>query len=143
MHTYDLQPEWKAQYSRFSYGTRAIGSIPFGINKLSMLCFYLRLAPHRNFRIICHLCITYIIIVYSAVSIINIFGCAPLSGGWSLDPTLHARCITNTGLYYFTAYNNTMLDILLLVLPIPIVLQLRLGWRVKLCLVGMFTMGFL
>lgn len=35
------------------------------------------------------------------------------------------------------------MDILLLILPIPIVLQLRLGWRVKLCLVGMFTMGFL
>lgn len=108
-----------------------------------MLFFYLHLVPNPNFRLICYISITYVILMYTALSLVNIFGCKPISGGWNHDPSLHTTCIAGTTYYYFMSVNNTLTDILLLILPIPVLLQLRLSIRAKLGLVVMFSMGFL
>lgn len=120
-----------------------LGGIPFGLNKVSMLCFYLRLAPHPNFRILCYLFMTFLILLHSGFVLINLAGCYPIAGGWNHDRSFHAKCITNTTFYYTMSFSGTTTDILLLGLPIPILLQLKVPKMVKLGLVVMFTMGFL
>lgn len=108
-----------------------------------MLFFYLRLAPHPNFRIICYISIVYIILSCSAVILVNIFGCDPISAGWNRDPTLQYTCIFTDGFFYFAGGNNLATDILLIILPIPILLPLQLPMRTKLGLVAMFSTGIL
>lgn len=108
-----------------------------------MLFFYLRLATERHFRIICHLSIAYITLSSTAILLVNLFGCAPISGSWDRRPSTHSVCITTPLFYYVAETNNAFTDLLLIVLPIPILVRLQLEWRVKLGLVAMFTMGFL
>lgn len=147
---YDLPPLNTLVASRlltyplqYAYCVRVLGGIPFGLNKVSMLCFYLRLAPHPNFRILCYFSITFLILLQSTFVLINLAGCYPIAGGWNHDRSLHAKCITNTTFYYVMSFSGSTTDTLLLALPIPILLQLQVPKMVKLGLVVMFTMGFL
>lgn len=162
MHTSDIRPEWVPTLSKVPfaaifflapsfiyihvqiiYTCSAVGSIPFALNKLSMLNFYLHLVPNSNFRLVCHLSITYVVLVFTALVLVSTFGCWPMSGGWNHDPSFHSTCVTNSIYHYFMTVNNTLTDILLLLLPIPVLLQLRLSVRAKLGLIAMFTMGFM
>lgn len=128
---------------QFSYTSVAIASVSFSVTKASVILFFLRLATERSYRIVCYLAITYITMYTSSSLMINLFGCKPISGGWDRRPTNPSVCVTNSGYYYYATTSNAAMDVMLLVLPIPIVLRLRLAWRVKLGLVAMFSMGFL
>lgn len=108
-----------------------------------MLCFYLRLAPHPRFRMICYFSLLYILLVTIAVTLTNAFNCTPIEGGWNRDPSFHSKCISSKAFAYFPLANNSITDILLMILPIPILMRLQLGWKSKLGLVLMFTAGFL
>lgn len=130
-------------HSQISFATIVIGSMPYIFTKTSMLCFYLRLAPHPTFRILCYLSAAYIILSSSAATFVNLFGCSPISGGWDREPSLHSTCVTNSTFYYFSAVNNMATDVLLLGLPIPILVRLQLRTRVKFCLITMFSTGSL
>lgn len=120
-----------------------LGCLPGLCTKLSVLCFYLGLAQHSKFRAICYFFMAYLITIYSILVLIAIFGCSPISGSWDSETGLHATCITNETFYYTIACNNTMADIFVLLLPIPILLQLKQRTRAKLALITMFKMGFL
>lgn len=52
-------------------------------------------------------------------------------------------CVTTTAWYMGCRANIIFTDVLLLVLPLPIVIRLRVGWVVKMGLVAMFSLGFL
>lgn len=108
-----------------------------------MLFFYLRLATERTLRAICHTIIIIVSVSSGFILLLNLFGCTPVSGAWDRLPSAHSVCITGRPFYYYTAVSNIVIDVLLLLLPIPILFRLRLGWRVKLGLVAMFSMGFL
>lgn len=161
MHGSSIRPEWGPEYSKvrfttisfllstpiyvplqLAYAVTGIANIPFALNKLSMLHFYLHLVPNPNFRRICHISIAYLILVYTSITLINWFGCSPISAAWNHDPSIPSTCITKNTYHYVNAVNNTITDILLLVLPIPVLLQLRLSMRAKLGLIVMFSMGF-
>ncbi|KAL0635210.1 hypothetical protein Q9L58_005856 [Maublancomyces gigas] len=142
MHGSSIRPEWRPEYSMLAYAATGIANIPFALNKLSMLHFYLHLVPNPNFRRICHISIAYLIIIYTSITLINWFGCSPISAAWKHDPSIPSTCITKNTYHYVNAVNNTITDILLLVLPIPVLLQLRLSMRAKLGLIVMFSMGF-
>lgn len=117
--------------------------LAFLFTKTSMLFFYLRLATEPRFRIICYLSIAYTTLSSIAVLLVNLFGCTPISGSWDRRPSDHSICITTPAFYYCSEISNAFTDLLLIVLPIPILVRLQLRWQVKLGLVAMFTMGFL
>lgn len=108
-----------------------------------MLCFYLRFATSRRFRIVVWLSIAYTGLTTTATLLVNLFGCAPLSGAWDRRAGHPSVCITTEEFYFYSTASNMLTDIMLLLLPIPILLALSLGWKVKLGLVAMFSMGFL
>lgn len=108
-----------------------------------MLCFYLRLAPQPTFRKVCLSIIIYILSSSTAVTLLNLFSCTPVRGGWDHSPELGAKCIDASKFYYFYCSMSVVTDILLMVLPIPILLRLQLRRKVKYGLVAMFATGTL
>lgn len=104
------------------------------------MCFYLRFATSRCFRILCWLAIWYLALTTTAVLLINLFGCAPVSGAWDRSAANPSVCVTTTAWYITGRANIIFTDVVLLLLPIPIVARLRLGW---LGLVAMPAPGFL
>lgn len=85
----------------------------------------------------------YIVCMSTAMFLVNIFGCDPIYAGWTNDPTLKAKCVNKPALYMTSGVNNLVTDVILLILPIPILMRLNLSWRRLLGLVFVFSMGFL
>lgn len=161
MHTRDIKPEWVLPYGKvnssyppllstnthrclqISYASVAIATVCLSFTKVSMILFYLQLATERTYRIVCYLSIAYITLCSTSSLLVNLFGCAPISGAWDRRASNPSVCITTSSFYFYSNITNVVTDVMLLVLPIPILLRLRLEWKVKLGLIAMFSMGFL
>lgn len=74
-----------------------------------------------------------------------IFSCRPVAGFW--DKTIDSSCsITNkigttTGFFYVNAAGTLVIDIVVLVLPVPTIWNLKLRRRQKWAIFGIFAVG--
>lgn len=112
--------------------------------KASMIWFYLRLAPHPTFRIICYLSIAIMTICWGLIFLVNTFGCYPMAGGWNrLSPHFSSQCITTGWFFRLSVAYNLTTDLIVVLLPIPILMRMQLQIKAKIGLVFTFSMGFL
>ncbi|TFB01317.1 hypothetical protein CCMA1212_007082, partial [Trichoderma ghanense] len=89
------------------------------ITKLSLLFLYLDIFPQRKFRVICWAMIIQIAAGLVALSFTTIFQCTPYGqSGW-----------------------NTLMDVVVLVLPIPVMLKLQMNRRAKISILTVFVLG--
>ena len=65
--------------------------------------------------------------------------CIPISGSW--DKTVKAQCINNDRFWVAYGIGNIITDVMVLVLPIPSILALKLNRRDKVLLCGIFLLG--
>lgn len=125
-----------------TYAVCVLATVCFAFTKLAMIAFYLRFATSPRFRAVCLAAMAYMALTQTTTALVNLFGCRPISGGWDRRPENPSVCVTTRNFYVYASASSIWTDIMLLVLPIPILLRLRLGWKAKLGLVGMFSMGF-
>lgn len=51
------------------------------------------------------------------------------------------HCVNMTAFFYANSVSDVLLDMAILAMPVPLVWGLRLGWRRKLAVGGMFALG--
>jgi hypothetical protein len=114
------------------------------VTKLSILAFYLRIFTDRTFKRLTYgmmaICTAYMF----ATIIATIWQCTPLSyvwTGWSGETEGH--CIDVFVLTWIATSLNILLDILIILLPIPHLLKLTLSRKKKIQIVSMFCVGLL
>jgi len=110
--------------------------------KVSLLVFYLRLFPQRKFRIACWIVLAYILAGSIAWLFTLFFQCLPISANWNIyakDPNCHNVQI----IQYLSAAMHISQNLLILLLPLPIVVKLKVDLRKKVSLVAMFSLGAL
>lgn len=110
--------------------------------KLTFLFQYYRIMSVSNLR---WLFLTAIIIVAmwgTSQAIMPFIQCIPLKGVW--DPRVKAKCTPNTlTLWFFNGVFNIVTDIVIMILPLPIIWKLELPRSQKFILIGIFCLGFL
>ena len=110
--------------------------------KLSVLHLYNHLFHvEPAFRIA--VIVTYVLNVAWGVAFFfgYIFKCWPITDYWmTANGTGH--CLHYTFNYAF-AISNVILDVLILIMPLPVVWSLRMAWRQKLAVSGIFLLGSL
>ena len=98
--------------------------------KMSILILYLRLfAVNRIFRYLTWSTMLFVVGYLSANLFTQIFGCSPRSKYWNPDIPGHCINYTKAGLAYGSM--NIASDLLIFVLPLPIVWRLKLSRREK------------
>ncbi|KAI5465071.1 hypothetical protein BGZ63DRAFT_351646 [Mariannaea sp. PMI_226] len=112
------------------------------LSKLSVLTFYRRIFRFSSIwwpiNILTGLCIIWILIR----TFFTIFRCSPVRAYWI--KSIQARCMTHVKEYYFaTDLTHTLLDTLILALPIFEVVRMKLPPGQKIAVVGLFASGFL
>lgn len=114
------------------------------VTKLSILAFYLRIFTDRTFKRMTYgmmgICTAYLV----ATVIATIFQCTPVSYMWtSWSGETEGHCIDVFVLTWIATSLNILLDVLIILLPIPHLLKLTLNRKKKIQIVSMFCVGLL
>ncbi|CAF9915440.1 MAG: hypothetical protein HETSPECPRED_002489 [Heterodermia speciosa] len=109
--------------------------------KLSVLFFYGRIFPQRQFRIICILVGIVCIAWFIAYIFLFFFTCIPFAYYWDKSiPGGHCMNENHIG-YYGTTPPDILTNIVLLVLPIPYLWKLQMRKAKKIAITAIFVLG--
>lgn len=115
-----------------------------GCTKITILCLYLKVFPSKGFRTICFVTIGVCIVFALVFSLGTVFHCWPVSYGWTgWTGETKGHCINFNAFAWAHAIVNIILDLFVIILPIPQLLRLALGTRRKVHVILMFSVGFL
>lgn len=110
-----------------------------GFTKLVFCFLYLRIFPQAY--------MTRIVIAVALISGIGslafaigtVFQCLPVDKAW--NHSIPGSCVNNTGFWYSHAAFNTFMDIVIYLLPIPMIRTLKLARGQKTGLISIFCLG--
>ncbi|KAF2476742.1 uncharacterized protein BDR25DRAFT_278059 [Lindgomyces ingoldianus] len=110
-----------------------------GLTKTAILVQYLRVFPTRTFQIWCWAFI-FIVVAYTIATVFAcIFVCIPVQSFWNGDP--NGKCINELASWFSNAAINIVTDLMIIVLPMPVIKNLNLARRQKKLLMGIFAFG--
>ncbi|KAE8161894.1 hypothetical protein BDV40DRAFT_266587 [Aspergillus tamarii] len=107
--------------------------------KISILLLYRRIFTVRSFRIASLITGGLVISWCLAVFITVLLQCRPIALNW--NKALEGTCIDPKQFFFGNAISNLLIDVVILALPIPMVLQLQLRLSQKLTVLGIFLLG--
>jgi len=134
---------------RLGYG------IALGFVKLSILFFYRAIASQVTFRRLVNTTIGFVCLYTFASTVASIFQCEKPSDSWNTTGYFNSfdrnpktkpqkfKCYDPIRLWVFSAAVNLLTDVIILLLPIPALLSLRVPMSKRLALVGIFSIGIM
>ncbi|KAK4157168.1 hypothetical protein C8A00DRAFT_11927 [Chaetomidium leptoderma] len=139
-HALDIDPNVVVAMSRAGWYSIIWYMLSLLATKASILLLYLRVLSFRHSRYVVYALLAMVIVANGIFSLSLVFtACKPLHAFW--DPVPDAWCrpqrdfFINTGLHIAT-------DVLMYVLPLPVIVRLRVELRQKLALYGILALGF-
>lgn len=139
-----LSPEQITNFGRFFYIEEIIYIADVSILKLSFLFFYMRIFPGTTIRwlllgTVAVNCLSGVVFTFVAI-----FQCTPISYFWEQWEQKHVgACININAFGWSNAAFSIGLDLWMLALPLWQIKGLQLGWKKKLGVAVMFSMGTL
>ncbi|KAJ6259583.1 Tyrosinase [Drechslerella dactyloides] len=107
--------------------------------KLSILSFYRGLSPTKKYRYAVKIVTAFVVLWTTAAIFAHIFECPDPSKAWSL--TFPQGCVSLPALYYSSAAVNIASDVAILLLPIPVIHNLRISRRRRASLIAILSVG--
>lgn len=123
--------------------------------KLSILFFYRAIASQRTFRRLINTTIIFIALYTLAAVLAAMFQCRNPADSWSTvnyfaqfdgNPDTKEEkfaCYDTTKLWIFCGAANLLSDVVILLLPIPALLSLRVPMSKRIALIGIFSVGIM
>lgn len=129
-----------ADRSQVPYIVSAVYQLCDGFTKLSLLVFYLQISPQKWWRVSVWGTIVFVTLSTTVLTLMLFIHCDPVARGYDLTIT-RGKCLNVGILYMLTAVQNIVTDLILFGLPIPMVLQLRMGMFQKVGAIFIFAIG--
>lgn len=111
-----------------------------GFVKISLLTFYLHLSPQKWFRTAVWASIVVVALYTIVITFMMFFNCSPPQKQFDFSIT-GGSCIDAAILYMATAVSNIITDVMLFLLPIPMVYQLHMPRPQKAGAIIVFGIG--
>ena len=113
--------------------------------KLAILLLYLNLFHvKKGFRYLCYAMMAFVVCYCVIFFFIEIFDCNPVEKVWhSLTYTGKATCFDYNMIEFVIGGFNIGTDVMIFILPVPMVLQLKMDVKRKVGLLVVFSTGVL
>ena len=109
--------------------------------KLSVLMFYRRVFGITRAKLIIYWIVGALLVGwFVAINFLNLFACTPVAKSW--EHNLPGSCTDSKMDLIGTAIPNIFTDLILLILPMPVLWRLQMGLSRKLALAGVFAVGY-
>lgn len=142
MHEVDLTTANKAEALKYWYITQITYKSCINLTKASILFLYIRIFGNiRWFRYACMALLTVVCMYCVASVVVTIFQCTPVERTW--DRTFNGTCIDTKTFWYANAGFSIATDLMILIIPLPLVWGLQLPIIQKLALMAVFLIGSL
>lgn len=114
------------------------------LTKISILFFYLRIFPQRKFRWTCYGVMAWVASSGIIFIFMQIFQCLPVPFAWEgwLGTFGPHSCLNVHALTYTAAAFSIMQDVVILIMPLPLLWNLNTGLRQRVDIGIMFSLGF-
>ncbi|KAJ3521660.1 hypothetical protein NM208_g13195 [Fusarium decemcellulare] len=140
IHAWELSLDDYNTGSKFMVISPILYAVCTGGSKMSLVLFYRKLSPQRWWKwsvyFIFFLVAGYNVAIFFAV----IFGCRPFKKHWDVRVT-EGSCVNRPAIYICTAALGIASDLVLLVMPMPMIARLQMPPRQKAGLVLLFGIG--
>ncbi|KAL8382253.1 hypothetical protein RB595_006170 [Gaeumannomyces hyphopodioides] len=139
-HIGTLPPGGFKEYLKAFFVSIQLYNVAIATVKFAFLAQYYRIMTVTSMRRAV-LIVSAIVGAWSVSQIImGLVTCTPVSGFW--DPTPETVCLPELPTWYANAIGNIIADIMIIVLPLPMIKGLKLPRSQKLVLAGIFCLGF-
>lgn len=141
-HIYDLQAHNAENLLFWTYLCQIFWATATFFVKVSILCLYLRIFPLRPFRLAVFATMALLIICYLIIVFMTAFQCVPTSAIWQMH-TIDAKCLNIFGVATASAATNIAVEVIILILPLPVLKTLKVDGRRKISLYMLFSAGII
>ncbi|RAH60210.1 hypothetical protein BO85DRAFT_391675, partial [Aspergillus piperis CBS 112811] len=140
VHEWDLTP---TVYNR-TLRVILLGAIMYipalGLSKISLIILYYRLSDmQRNWRITLWGMTAFVVAYMIVLECLFLFTCEPVHKSWY--PDIDGRCWSKAPIFMAGVVASMFIDLVLLVMPLPIVLKLQMTSKKRFGLILMFGLG--
>ncbi|KAJ8127381.1 hypothetical protein O1611_g6256 [Lasiodiplodia mahajangana] len=140
-HSWDLQtPGEVVAYFKNFYVNITLYNVGLLVVKLTFLTQYYRVLVLKRFQTVCIVAMITVGAWGLSQIFVGLLICTPVAGFW--DTTVDAKCVPVPLQWYINAGGNIVTDIIVFVLPLPVLVHLKLPRVQRLSLVGIFSFGF-
>lgn len=134
------EPEAMSAWAKSLFIAQFFYGILIPLAKSSILLLYLRLfSIHAWFRYTTYGLLAYVWLWGISEALVSIFQCHPVAYQW--DKKLNGTCIDQLSYYRWVSLPNVIHDVIMLVLPLPVVWKLQTDARRKIALTVVFLIG--
>jgi hypothetical protein len=135
-----LEPEDKFETMKYFYMAQVTYKTAINLSKVCILLLYLRIFNKvRWFKWACWAILTCVTCYCIASTMATIFQCKPINRVF--DKSIPGTCIDNSKFWYANAGFSIATDIIILLLPMPLVYQLHVPIAQKVALIAVFALG--
>ncbi|KAI0445058.1 hypothetical protein F4803DRAFT_548469 [Xylaria telfairii] len=131
-------------FNQTLYVSEILGYFPLTLTKVSILLFYRRIFRGQVFSTITVHLIVLSVLWGVSFFFATLFICIPTHYSWTATqgtPDFAAHCYDPSPMFYGSAVSNMIVDILILLIPAPMVWKLNMSKRQKIAVVGIFLLG--
>ena len=133
-------PDTLVQWAKCLFALDYLYVVAVALPKLAILFFYLRIFVKRPYKIITYALIGIIVSHLISEIVASALQCSPVAFDW--DKTIHGgHCFDQIAYYRWVTLPNIITDIIMLVLPLPLVWTLHLPQNRKIGLTFVFLTG--
>ncbi|KAL3488272.1 hypothetical protein BJX62DRAFT_180806 [Aspergillus germanicus] len=146
-HIWDVPLDWLPTVSKLNLTFQILFSLSCSITKLSLLWFCKRLlgagskglsSPYNIAMIIGMV----VVGLSSALFILfSIFQCLPIHAYWDLEPQYSYHCLNDGAIVFSASVINIFTDVLVTILPMPLIWNLKLPTRQRVAVISIFALG--
>ncbi|EWC48951.1 hypothetical protein DRE_00256 [Drechslerella stenobrocha 248] len=145
-HIWDVRPQEWVVIRQYQFASQLLFTYSVALAKASVLIFYMRFCTTRKFKVAIWVTAGLLTSWVIGMSGLIIFQCHPVSNFWMEIKLTEYRtgCLPNEADWVLIhGIISVVLDIIVLILPIPTVLQLGLPTKQKIGLIAMFSLGLI
>ncbi|KAH8785833.1 CFEM domain-containing protein [Diaporthe sp. PMI_573] len=139
-----VEPEVFSYALRLFYIDESFYLTVLVLTKISILFFYLRISPQKKFRWTCYGVMAWVGVSGVIFVFMQIFQCIPIEFVWQgwLGTFGPHRCLNVHALTYTAAAFSITQDLVILIMPLPLLWNLNTGLRQRIDIGIMFSLGF-
>ncbi|KAL4794688.1 hypothetical protein BDV19DRAFT_399298 [Aspergillus venezuelensis] len=130
------------KFLRYYFAVEALYVVTVALTKVSMLLLYLRLFPNKGFRLASKLVLAFTIAWGLGFLFASLFICQPVSYSWHMwDGEHEGSCGDHEALLWGGAVINIILDVVIVLVPLPTVFKLQMKAGKKAWVFIVFMVG--